>query len=153
MPNGPSVKRRKQRNRRCDTFLLNVNRRAYPPGDLGLNGPADASDDGPAARLRAFEADSADLRRRAVAESGDAISGAAPIGAEGMDCVRVGRLGGQPAGEVLPAHRLRSEAGRAGVGRLESHGRNDAALPGESRMNRLLSIFRSRRLDRDLDDE
>src|SRR5262249_9922466 len=73
--------------------------------------PAHSQDAGSRAdaRLGDHAENPADIRRRTAGQPGIALSGAIAIGTAGMDRIRVGRVGEQPSGEVLPPGPERAE--------------------------------------------
>ena len=81
---------------------------------------------GPAARLRYRAADRADQRAPPLAQLRNALPRPAQARAGGLRHVRMGRLGQQPQGEVLPAHPGRAEATRQGSARVGAHDRRSS---------------------------
>ena len=84
---------------------------------------------GAAAWIRDRSPDRADQRRPPLVELRDAVPGAAEAGAGGLDRLRVGGLGEQPQGEVLPAHPGWPAPARPGGSRLGAGDGHSRALP------------------------
>src|SRR5208282_4023335 len=84
----------------------------------------------PVARVRDLAADPADFKRTAGDSAGITLPGAVPSGASGLDCERVGRVGEQTQGQVLPP----DCGGKAPTARrsrkMEADGGRDGGHPG-----------------------
>src|SRR5208282_501886 len=111
------------------------------------------------------------FEKRSAGESGRALPRSAPSRAAGVDQIRMGRIGKQPAREILFAHKSRTEISGSRAGKLGALVRrhrpgNERRLrlfvvEGESGLMRLLnkltlrlrSLFRSDAVNHELDDE